>query len=104
VRLLCGTAGIALCVGFFHAKLSVLNSLNLKKMIDTMVLTLTPKEAIDKRVDRELIALILTSETVEQWNETREHMKHFRSMEWISAHVDASGLIGKTKIATKPCE
>jgi hypothetical protein len=73
-------------------------------MIDTISVTTKNKESIDKRVDRELIALILTSESIEQWNSTREIIKEFRSTEWISAHIDASGLIGKTKIASKPCE
>lgn len=55
-------------------------------------------------VDEYLLDEMLSSETIEEWNSNRELAKRHRPMSWVSQHIDASGLIGKTKIAYKPCD
>lgn len=54
--------------------------------------------------DKEIIDLILSSNTVEEWNDQRELIKSIRSNEWVAINIDQKGLIHKSKIPKKNAE
>jgi hypothetical protein len=56
--------------------------------------------ALQHIADKLIIELMLTSETIQQWNENRESAKVLRDAEWISTNIDAANLIARTKIKT----
>lgn len=50
------------------------------------------------KMDEKLVELMLSSTTVQEWNENRETAKEIRDTQWISKNIDSALLIHKSKI------
>lgn len=50
------------------------------------------------KTDVELIDLMISSKTIQEWNSNRESIKAFRDNQWIGKNIDAGNLIAKTTI------
>lgn len=50
---------------------------------------------IEELTDEKIKELMLTSKTIQEWNENRETAKLLRDQKWISKHIDQSGLVFK---------
>jgi hypothetical protein len=53
------------------------------------------EEETEKAIDKKAIDLMLTSKTIEEWNENRDTVKTLRDQSWVSKNIDQSGLVFK---------
>jgi len=59
------------------------------------------EETIEIKTDDELIHLMRSSKTIQEWNKNREYCKIFRDTKWIIKNLDTNRLIKKSNIYGK---
>lgn len=48
--------------------------------------------------DKEIVDLMLSSTTIQEWNSNRESIKKIRDNNWIGINIDAAELINKSNL------